>query len=328
MVALSAFLGAAFAALMTVATGGSLFTQSARSYLILGILTGLLISSATLTLENALVRFAPRPLWFDFFVMPAIQTGFIVGIYDSLFILILGMDNFLQGSYTGLTLIISFAITALVNLITNLNRLLGANVFRGLFLGTYRKPVNESRFVMFLDIAGSTTIAEKLGDLKFHAFLNDFFCDIAVPIVNCHGEIYKYVGDEVIITWKKEGGCQRSAALTVFFEVESAIESRREHYQCKYGEMPEFRAGLHFGRLVAGEMGLNKQEIAFSGDVMNTTARIQAECRTVGERFLVSDDALTALAPTGAAFTGREVISMGSATLRGKTREIAISAVR
>jgi len=327
-ISISGFLGGAFALAMISSFGGSFATAMTRDYLRLGILTGLGVSTATYLLELRLTGFVPRPLWFDFIVVPSMQTAFIVVIYGTLYILIFGLEKFLKESWIVQTLVISYFFTAIFNIITGLNRLLGQNVLGGLILGTYRKPVNESRFVMFLDIAGSTAIAEKLGALEFHALLNDFFCDIAHPIVNHHGEIYKYVGDEVIITWKERAGAKNGNALRLFFEVDRTIEARREHYRGRYGLVPEYRAGLHFGSLVVGEMGFDKQEIAFSGDVMNTASRIQSECRALGERFLASDAALERLCPPGSEATGCTIVSCGGAKLRGKATEIGISAIR
>ncbi len=327
-ISISGFLGGAFAFAMTLAVSGSFVTAMTKDYLLLGTLTGFGVSTATYLLDLRLDGYVPRPLWFDFLVVPFMQTTFIVIIYGTLFIVIFGLELFLKNSWIVQTLVISYIFTALFNIVTSLNRLLGQNVLGGLILGTYRKPVNESRFVMFLDIAGSTSIAEKLGALAFHTFLNDFFCDIARPIVNHHGEIYKYVGDEVIITWKERAGAKNGNALRLFFEVDRTIEARREHYRDRYGLVPEYRAGLHFGSLVVGEMGFDKQEIAFSGDVMNTASRIQSECRALGERFLASDAALERLCPPGSEATGCTIVSCGGAKLRGKATEIGISAIR
>ena len=50
----------------------------------------------------------------------------------------------------------------------------------------------------------STGIAERLGAVRFHELLNDFFRDIAEAALECGAEIHKYVGDEAILTWPAE----------------------------------------------------------------------------------------------------------------------------
>jgi class 3 adenylate cyclase len=334
LVLLSGILGACFSAIMMSIYQESPFGPEGIRYLALGFITGLGISSTTFAQQRFFARWQPLPFWFVFLVYPLILTVQIVVVYSAIFIALFGIQSYLTESWILQTIGITFLFTTVINFINTLSRILGKNVLRGLLLGTYHKPVKENRFVMFLDIAGSTSIAETIGDLGFHALLNDFFRDISEPIVNCRGEIYKYMGDEAIITWKERTGAKNLAALEVFFLIENAIENKKDRYLASYGIVPEFRAGLHYGPLVVGEIGLNKQEIAFSGDVMNTTARIQAECRVVGERFLVSEDALSRLLGkerTGVLDStgmGLEIRSHGAAALRGKTKEIGISAVR
>lgn len=99
-------------------------------------------------------------------------------------------------------------------------------------------------------------------------------------------------------------------------------------YTFRYGLVPQFRAGLHFGSLVAGEMGLTRQEIAFSGDVMNTASRIQSECRLRNEIFLVSGAALDRLRSVSDFPSSLKIVSHGMVSLRGKSVEMTISAVR
>jgi len=64
---------------------------------------------------------------------------------------------------------------------------------------------------------------------------------------------------------------------------------RREKYIEKYGVYPEFKASLHAGKVSVTWIGSIKKEIVYHGDVLNTTARIQAECNKYEQCFLVSE---------------------------------------
>ncbi len=44
--------------------------------------------------------------------------------------------------------------------------------------------------------------------------------------------------------------------------------------------MPEFKAGFHIGKVITAEIGVIKKDIIFTGDVLNTTARIQGLSNT------------------------------------------------
>jgi len=70
---------------------------------------------------------------------------------------------------------------------------------------------------MFLDIESSTQIAERLGDNRFYALLNQFFYDLTDAVIQTDGEIYEYVGDEVTIPWKKQRAYETGIVCGVFF---------------------------------------------------------------------------------------------------------------
>ncbi len=322
----SMILGAAFASIISAMFDGTFLPEEHLPYLLLGGFSGFFISLAVVSFNMFYATARPHLLIISLTVIPALQALIILAVYGSLYALLFGLETFLENAQPGKTLMFSLVLTFLVQTSSDIERLLGKHVFRGLLLGKYKRPRKENRFVMFLDIAGSTSIAESIGDIQFHAFLNDFFCDIARPIVNHHGEIYKYVGDEVIITWNEKNGIQNNNAVMVQESVRRALVRKTDYYVLRYGLTPVFRCGLHFGPVVMGEMGLTRQEIAFSGDVMNTTARIQGECRPRNEDFLVSRAVIDRM--SNLSDEQLTITDQGSVSLRGKSRDIAIVSVR
>jgi adenylate cyclase len=183
---------------------------------------------------------------------------------------------------------LTYGIIILITFFLQINRLVGQNILVNFIIGAYHHPKAEERLFLFVDIASSTQIAEQLGDHKFHRLLNEFFYDLTDAVLETDGEIYKYVGDEIIITWKKQSGLNQGRCLRCFFLIEDRICQRKAKYQQAFGLIPSFRAGLHGGQVIAGELGDIKQEIAFIGDVLNTTARITAYCKDTQQRLLVS----------------------------------------
>ena len=224
---------------------------------------------------------------------------------------------FLVGLVFGLILSIIFSF---IHIVSNI---IGKNILGNLFIGKYSKPREEDRIFMFLDITSSTTIAEKIGHLKYLSLLNDFFRDIVEPIDQTGGEIYKYVGDEVIITWKTDNGLRNNNCLACFQLIENQIKARSDHYLRKYGLVPSFKAGLHGGTSVIGEIGYSRREIAFVGDVLNTASRIMGECNNFNRNLLVSGDLAGQLHPSPQFIL--EVV--GTVTLRGKQKEMKLFGV-
>ena len=70
-----------------------------------------------------------------------------------------------------------------------------------MLLGRFHRAHEVDRIFMFLDLSNSTSIAEKIGHIKFFNLLKDFFGDMTDAILNSQGEIYQYVGDEIVISW-------------------------------------------------------------------------------------------------------------------------------
>ena len=199
-------------------------------------------------------------------------------------------------------------------------RKIGLRALGRLMLGYYNQPVEENRLFLFVDLKDSTALAEQLGNLRYSAFIRDFFMDMGAPIAATRGEVYQYVGDEVVVTWEWRAGRQRASCLRCFFGMQQAVERRRAYYLREYGAVPTFKAGLHGGPVVATQVGDIKTELVFHGDVLNTTARIQAQCNALQSRLLVSATVLEALGP-GLPY---QVRPLGSFTLRGKNRQVEL----
>ena len=202
----------------------------------------------------------------------------------------------------------------LTQIFIQVNDSFGYGVMHNFILGRYNKPKEEDRIFMFIDIKSSTTVAEKLGHTKYHNLLNDFFDDINDSIIFSKGEIYQYIGDEITVSWKMNNGIKNENCLRCFFNIVDEIKNKSSHYQDRYGIIPEFKAGLHCGKVTIGELGVIKKEIVFTGDVLNTTARIQELCNTYNVNLLVSKKLLDLLK-----FDQRYSIKdIGEIKLRGK----------
>ena len=211
----------------------------------------------------------------------------------------------------------------LINFMRQMSRMLGPGRLGHLFFGRYLRPVEEERLFMFLDLAASTALAEKLGALQFNAFKNDFFYDVAEPVLATRGEIYQYVGDEVVVTWPVKNGRPVGDALRCFFLIEDQVERRRARYLRRYNVVPTFKAGLHGGAVVTSEVGDIKREVVHSGDAVNTAARIEGQCRALGRRVLVSKQVVAWYQPSETL----EFEDLGEVLLRGKAEAVHLYSV-
>ncbi|MBI1939282.1 MAG: adenylate/guanylate cyclase domain-containing protein [Ignavibacteriales bacterium] len=211
--------------------------------------------------------------------------------------------------------LISWSVVIIItNFVLQVSDKFGQGVLLNYLSGKYHEPKEEERVFMFLDLKSSTTIAEQLGHNKYFQFINEYFNDMTDPILFSRGEIYQYVGDEIVVSWQIKNGLADNNCINCFFKIKEAVENVGYKYKAKYGFVPEFKAGIHIGKAVAGEVGVIKKEIVFSGDVLNTAARIQTKCNEYGVKLLASEDLIAKLnfAPD------YKAVEIGEVTLRGK----------
>lgn len=212
-------------------------------------------------------------------------------------------------------------VVAITQLLLQVNSKFGQGVFWNIIRGRYNTPKEEKRIFMFLDINSSTAIAEQLGDENYHALLKDFFADITNPIVENKGSIYQYVGDEVVIAWNYDEGIENQHCIRCFFDMKLHIQKNKEKYLRRYGLVPSFKAGIHCGRVIAGEVGIIKRDITYSGDVLNTTSRILNKCGELNAEMIASSDVLSEIRLAKNYITR----PLGAIKLRGKEKEISLS---
>lgn len=205
-----------------------------------------------------------------------------------------------------------------------LDRLLGPGVLVGYVTGRYHRPRREQRVFMFLDLKGSTKLADQMEADRYFDFLNRYFTEMSEPILETDAEIYQYVGDEVVLTWKMRNGLKEASCIRVFFLIEDRIHGLQDHFLQTYGVVPEFKAGVHAGEVITAQIGELKSEIVYNGDVLNTTARIQALCNQLGHKLLVSKEVIEHLA-LGPEYA---VIELGSVPLRGKAEALKLCSVQ
>jgi adenylate cyclase len=222
----------------------------------------------------------------------------------------------------GASVVFSVAMAVGANVVFEIGGLLGYGTLKNLFTGRYVQPRREQRAFLLVDMRNSTGLAERLGPVLFHELLNDFFRDISDAALECDGEIHKYVGDEAILTWPGasvgDGECLRCP-----FAARDFIERHRKTYEERYGEVPSFRASIHYGEIVAGEIGDVRREIAYVGDTLNVAARLLDAAKELGHDVLASDELLArALLPEGLRITKLPVLSV-----RGRAAPLGVSAL-
>jgi adenylate cyclase len=224
-------------------------------------------------------------------------------------------------SYAFLSVVLYMtAIIIVSQFYTEVSENIGLGVLNNFLTGKYHSPTEESRIFMFLDMKSSTSIAEKLGHIRYFEILREYYSDLSDCIIKYSGEVYQYVGDEIVVSWTPKKGLHNNNCIHCFFAIKATITKQAGKYKEKFGLLPEFKAGFHFGKVTTGEIGTIKKEIIFTGDTLNSAARIQGLCNAYQVDILISDDLMKRL-KVDSSF---QIQSLGENELRGRGERVEI----
>lgn len=342
----AALIGAVFG-MVIVMTGGDTGTDGRLSERLLrsalrGLWTGGFIASLLVTAEffyiNGRAGIWLRNLAFSTYLAARTLLYLVVilaGIWSgATFFETAGTSPFGWNGETMIQLGFSMIFSLAINFALAVNRLLGQAVFWNFLTGRYHRPVMERRVLLFVDLVGSTRTAEAIGDLAFHGLLSDVYRDLTEPVINHGGTIDKYVGDEMITSWRDSPAARR-AAIRCGLDFQRVLDDGASRYRDRYGTAPRLRGAIHAGPVVIGEMGDARQEIVYLGDAMNTTARLVDLCRDHDRALLVSSNVLSVEAGVDGETSADAqhpdpdwaVEALGSTPVRGRSQPIPIFAI-
>ncbi len=171
-----------------------------------------------------------------------------------------------------------------------MSRKIESSVMLNMISGKYRTPKEETRVFMSIDLNNSTEIAEKLGEEEFFDFLNKFYFDLTPAIIETNGQIYRYVGDQVLISWPVGSKAQNGDCLRTYFLAKNELSKQSEEYFTRWGLKPTFKAAFHAGTVVSGEIGDIKSQFVFHGKALHIVALIEKQCKSIGASVLLSSD--------------------------------------
>lgn len=193
--------------------------------------------------------------------------------------------------------LIFFTIFSVVGVLTmRIVHFIGLENLFHLMVGTYHRPVQERKVLLFLDINGSTALGERLGALSMRSLVRKFLFDVSRPITDNRGEIYHYKGDGLIAVWNWTPAIKGDTILKAVDAIFNTIEHERGAYKQLFGIVPSFRIGIHGGDVVVSEQGDTKRSIGIYGDAINIAARMEEAAGAHGVRCIISEVIANAMA--------------------------------
>ncbi len=152
------------------------------------------------------------------------------------------------------------------------------------------EPVEGTATVLFIDVAGFTSLTEASGPRRIVGILNAFFDEATETITRYDGVVTQFIGDAIMATFNLPVEDPEHAAKAVCAALDIVDLVANETFS---GEQLNIRAGIATGQVIAGSVGGGgRQSYSLYGDTVNLSARLEALNKDHGTQILI--DAATA----------------------------------
>ena len=154
----------------------------------------------------------------------------------------------------------------------------------------------ETLTVMFTDVAGFTSISEKLGD-GVVPVLAEYLEAVSTAVLNACGTIDKFLGDGVMAFWGAPVPNERHAAdaCAAALECQTLLSLERAKAERCGGTPLRMRIGINTGRMLVGNIGSSERlNYTVIGDPVNVASRLEALGKIYGVDIIIGEDTRTA----------------------------------
>jgi len=175
--------------------------------------------------------------------------------------------------------------------------------------------------VFFSDVAGFTTVSEKLEPEELVALLNDYLTEMSNIILNYDGMIDKYEGDAIMAVFGTPimYGDHATRACYVSLEMQEKLIGMREKWKAEGSPELYVRIGLNTGPMIAGNMGAaDRLDYTVMGDSVNLGSRLEGANKQYGTYIMVSESTYEA------AKNDIEVRFLDSLRVKGKQQPVKV----
>ena len=153
--------------------------------------------------------------------------------------------------------------------------------------------------VLFSDIRGYTSFADRLPPYDLFHVLNRYFEVMSEVVAVHHGHISDFIGDGLMVVF----GLNHPAtavddAVAAGHAMLRAVKQLNPYLEQMYGCAFHVRLGLHYGKAVVGHIGAgNFRKLATIGDTVNVASRLEGLNKQYSTTFLVSEAVVLAAGP-------------------------------
>src|SRR5581483_9253912 len=186
--------------------------------------------------------------------------------------------------------------------------------------------IGEERYLvsMFVDMRGSTRLAENRLPFDTVFFINRFLSSVSLAVMACGGQPNQFLGDGLLALFGLAGNRQTACrqALKAAAKISENIEELNQFLSHDLREPIRFGIGIHGGEVIVGDIGY-RDHLVFTalGDAVNVAARLQDMTKGLGCEAVASDEVcVTAGLPI-------ETLPQQDVEIRGRTEPMGVRVI-
>ncbi|HKV00236.1 MAG TPA: adenylate/guanylate cyclase domain-containing protein, partial [Vineibacter sp.] len=178
--------------------------------------------------------------------------------------------------------------------------------------------------VLFADLRGFTTIAEKRLPFDIVFILNRYFRSMGDAVHAAGGHVDKFIGDGVMAVFglRTDGATAARQALDAARRMSIALEVLNDSLTGELDQPLRIGLGVHAGPAIVGEMGHGRTvSLTAIGDTVNTASRLESASKELGCELIVSQELLDIAGVNLLGWQRHDI------EVRGRERRMAVRAV-
>ena len=192
--------------------------------------------------------------------------------------------------------------------------------------GSQPHRIGQERYLvsMFIDMRGSTKLAEIQLPFDTVFIVNRFLGAVSQAVIACGGQPNQFVGDGQLALFGLSSGPQTACrqALRAAAMIADNVDELNRLLSHDLREPIRFGIGIHSGEVIIGDIGY-RDHIVFTalGDAVNVAARLQDMTKSLGCEAIISEE-VRATAGLAVGALPRQQVS-----IRGRLEPITVGAV-
>jgi adenylate cyclase len=184
------------------------------------------------------------------------------------------------------------------------------------------RPRRTELTVMFSDVRGFTSIAERLDAQELAALLNEYFTDMTNIVFRHRGTLDKYIGDAMMSFWGApfEDPHHATEACHAALEMMAHVKELQVRWRAEGRPALEIGVGLNTGVASVGNMGSAlRYGYTALGDAVNLASRLEGLNKIYATRILLSETTYAAVEDPLLVFRELDLIRV-----KGKSRPVTL----